>query len=175
MVVLFSNGKRVPFDMLSQGYRRILSIVLDLLHRSFLLNGTCSSHGIVFIDEIELHLHPSLAQEVVARFKRTFDKMQLVISTHSPLVIADYKQDEDNILYGLNTNVEESDFTLLQNFCGLDYMTILKGVMETPERDPYLQNLLGAYKYWSQQNDVKRMKQGSRMRIVTFRGSVNAS
>lgn len=161
MVVLFSNGKRVPFDMLSQGYKRILSIVFDLLHRSYLLNGTCSSHGVVFIDEIELHLHPSLAQEVVARLRRTFGSMQFVISTHSPLVIADYKQDEDNMLYGLNCSVDESGFAMLQNLYGLDYVTILKSVMETPERDSYLQNLLGAYKYWSGLNDVKRMKQVS--------------
>lgn len=161
MVVVFKDGRRVPFDMLSQGYKRILSIVFDILHRSYIFNGNCTPQGIVFIDEIELHLHPSLAQEVVARLKRSFADIQFIISTHSPLVIADYRQDEQNLLYSLTNDADGVEFTSVQNMYGMDYITILKSVMGTPERDSYLQNLIGAYNYWKIQTDKKRMKQVS--------------
>lgn len=36
---------------------------------------------------------------------------------------------------------------------------MLQSVMETPERDSYLQNLAGAYRYWKQLGDEKRMQQ----------------
>ena len=42
---------------------------------------------------------------------------------------------------------------------GMDYISVLRSVMETPERDSYLQNLAGAYKYWKQVGDKNRIQQ----------------
>lgn len=159
LVVKYRDGRRVPFDMLPQGYKRILSIVFDVAHRGYLLQRSANPYGVVFIDEVELHLHPSLAQEVVQRFRRSFTNAQLVISTHSPLVIADYKQDEDNVLYSIGVSEGSPEYKRVQNMFGMDYISVLQGVMETPERDSYLQNLAGAYRYWKQINDKKRMRQ----------------
>lgn len=156
LVVVFKDGRRVPFDMLSQGYKRVLSIVFDLLHRSFILNGHNQSSGIVFIDEIELHLHPSLAQEIVARLKRSFKNIQFIISTHSPLVISEYKQDNANILYSITQTPTGVGLSTINNMYGLDYITVLRSVMDTPERDTYLANLVGAFQYWKKLNDTNR-------------------
>ena len=41
----------------------------------------------------------------------------------------------------------------------MNYISVLQSVMDTPERDSYLQNLSGAYKYWKQLGDTKRMRQ----------------
>lgn len=159
LVLKFRNGKRMPFDMLPQGYRRILSIVFDIAHRGYLIQKNCNPYGIVFIDEVELHLHPSLAQEVVQRLRRSFSNVQLLISTHSPLVIADYKQDEENVLYSISATEDGPEYIRVSNMYGMDYISVLHSVMETPERDSYLQNLSGAYRYWKQMGDKKRMKQ----------------
>ena len=145
--------------MLPQGYKRILSIVFDIAHRGYILQKSCNPYAIVFIDEVELHLHPSLAQEVVQRLKRSFTNAQFVISTHSPLVIADYKQDEDNLLYSIVVSENGPEYQKVKDMYGMDYISVLHSVMETPERDSYLQNLAGAYRYWKQLNDQKRMNQ----------------
>ena len=113
----------------------------------------------VFIDEVELHLHPSLAQEIVQRFRRSFPNAQLIISTHSPLVIADFKQDENNLLYSISVSDKGTEYEAVKNMYGMDYISVLRSVMETPERDSYLQNLAGAYKYWKQVGDKNRIQQ----------------
>lgn len=159
LMVQYQDGKKIPFDLLPQGYKRILSIVLDIIHRGYLLQNSCDPHGLVFIDEVELHLHPSLAQEVVRRLQRSFRHVQFVISTHSPLVIADYKQDENNILYNIENTEEGPQYRRIGDMYGMDYISVLQSVMGTPERDSYLQNLAGAYKYWKQAGDKKRMNQ----------------
>lgn len=159
LVVKFRDGRRIPFDMLPQGYKRILSIVFDIAHRGYLLQKNCNPYAVVFIDEVELHLHPSLAQEVVQRFRRSFSNAQFVISTHSPLVIADYKQDEDNLLYSIAVCEDGPKYHNVKNMYGMDYITVLQSVMDTPERNSYLQNLAGAYRYWKQLDDKKRVLQ----------------
>lgn len=159
LVVKFRDGRRIPFDMLPQGYKRILSIVFDIAHRGYLLQKNCNPYAVVFIDEVELHLHPSLAQEVVQRFRRSFSNAQFVISTHSPLVIADYKQDEDNLLYSIAVSEDGPKYHNVKNMYGMDYITVLQSVMDTPERNSYLQNLAGAYRYWKQLDDKKRVLQ----------------
>lgn len=55
------TGKKIPFEALPTGYRRLYSIVLDLAYRAFLLNRNVEvePYGCVLIDEVDLHLHPS--------------------------------------------------------------------------------------------------------------------
>ena len=159
LVVRYRDGRKVPFDLLPQGYKRIFSIVFDIAHRGYLLQKTCNPYAVVFIDEVELHLHPSLAQEIVQRFRRSFPNAQLIISTHSPLVIADFKQDENNLLYSISVSDKGTEYEAVKNMYGMDYISVLRSVMETPERDSYLQNLAGAYKYWKQVGDKNRIQQ----------------
>lgn len=157
LVIKYKDGRRIPFDMLPQGYKRVISIVFDIAHRGYFLQKNCNPYGIVFIDEVELHLHPSLAQEIVQRFRRSFKNTQFIISTHSPLVIADYKQDQYNILYSISVNENGIEYNVVNDIYGMDYISVLRSVMDTPERDSYLHNLAGAYKYWKQLGNEKQM------------------
>jgi len=50
--------------------------------------------GIVLIDEIDLHLHPSLQRTLVPRLRKTFPKVQFIVTTHSPLVLANFDANE---------------------------------------------------------------------------------
>lgn len=43
--------------------------------------------GIVVIDEIELHLHPSMQAEILPKLIKLFPKVQFIITTHSPLFL----------------------------------------------------------------------------------------
>jgi len=42
--------------------------------------------GVVLIDEIDAHLHPSWQTKIGQWFTRYFPKIQFIVSTHSPLI-----------------------------------------------------------------------------------------
>jgi hypothetical protein len=50
--------------------------------------------GIVLIDEIDLHLHPSLQRALIPRLRTVFPKVQWIVTTHSPLVLANFDVNE---------------------------------------------------------------------------------
>ena len=43
------------------------------------------------IDEIDLHLHPKWQWKVIEALRETFEKIQFIIATHSPIVISSAK------------------------------------------------------------------------------------
>lgn len=132
----FTDGSEKTFDMLPAGYRRLYAMVLDLLYRAFLLNRANLENicGLVLIDEIDLHLHPSLAAEVVERFKRSFPEVQFVMTSHSPLVIAhlQYKNGDNRVLRLVSG--EEKAHTLPDLF-GIDYNVAVRDVLEAGSSD----------------------------------------
>lgn len=158
VVFRFKNGVESDFESLPAGYRRVFSIAFDLANRSFLLNGNCNSNGVCFIDEIDLHLHPSLAQEMLDRLRYTFPNIQFIISTHSPVVLSNFKQDENNIVYQLGRENRLTICKKLPNSYGIDYNSLLENQMESPVRNSLLIKLVDAYNYWKGIGDVERME-----------------
>ncbi|WP_175635066.1 AAA family ATPase [Pedobacter ghigonis] len=61
----FEDGRIISFESLPMGYRRVFSMVIDIAYRCYILNENKESHGIILIDEIELHLHPALQQDIL--------------------------------------------------------------------------------------------------------------
>lgn len=151
----FKNGKSMTFNSLPDGYNRIFSIVFDIANRCYLLNKHCNPEGIVFIDELDIHLHPSLAQEILDRLRRTFNRIQFIVTTHSPLVISNFQSDKDNLVYKLSDGDSPE---LMRNTYGIDYNSLLSGQMETPIRNSFLRELASAYKYWKDKGDKERME-----------------
>lgn len=76
---------------LSNGYKTPLSLVIDLAIRIALANPEVKypleSVSGVFIDEIDLHLHPEWQRRVVGDLLRTSPKTQFLLTTHSPFII----------------------------------------------------------------------------------------
>lgn len=130
LIVIFADGRKIPFNELPQGYRRIISIVFDIASRSYLLNSNCNSSGVVIIDEVELHLHPSLAQELLPRLMKVFPRIQVIASTHSPVVLSNIHNDKNTIMYRLtlkNNSVFNEEIT--EDYFGLDANCILEDAM----------------------------------------------
>jgi len=157
VVFRFKNGVESDFESLPAGYRRVLSIAFDLANRSFLLNNNCNSNGVCFIDEIDLHLHPLLAQEMLDRLRYTFPNIQFIASTHSPVVLSNFKQDENNIVYQLGRENRLTICKKMPNSYCLDYNSVLENIMELPVRNSLLSELVNAYNYWKGVGDVVRM------------------
>jgi predicted ATP-binding protein involved in virulence len=80
-------------DQLSSGIRTMVGLVADLAYRAVKLNAhlkqnaVLNAEGIVLIDEIDLHLHPSWQQHVIQDLQSAFQKIQFVVTTHSPQVL----------------------------------------------------------------------------------------
>jgi predicted ATPase len=53
-----------------------------------------SIEAIVLIDEIDLHLHPTLQRALVPRLRKALPKVQWIVTTHSPLVLANFDVNE---------------------------------------------------------------------------------
>ena len=164
VVLRFANGVESDFETLPAGYRRAFDIVFDLANRSFLLNKNCNPNGVCFVDEIDLHLHPSLAQEMLDRLCRAFPRIQFIVSTHSPVVLSNFRQDEDNIVYQLGraeNNIAE--YRKMPNSYGIDYNSLLESQMESPVRNSMLQELINSYNYWKREGDSERMERVIRL------------
>lgn len=140
------SGQELTFDNLPAGYGRLYSIVLDLAYRSYLINrdNPKDAIGLILIDEIDLHLHPSLQVEVVERFRNVFPNIQFIMTTHSPLVISSLKHEDGKnailrLVYG------EDHPHLLPDLYGIDYNAALfdgLGVNPNNEELEFLKNSL---------------------------------
>jgi hypothetical protein len=86
------NGTALRFGELSDGYRSLSALIGHLLRCSLRVRNWNDSptdiHGIALIDEIDIHLHPTWQIHVVEDLQRAFPNLQLIASTHSPLVVA---------------------------------------------------------------------------------------
>ena len=91
-----ANGNLVHLENLSDGYRSILSMTFELIRqlcRAFPANRLFSPEndrilapGVVLIDEIDAHLHPTWQKRVGFWLVKHFPQIQFVVTTHSPLV-----------------------------------------------------------------------------------------
>lgn len=143
----FKNGTVMNYNMLPMGYKRLLSIVFDIAYRAYILNqGKSEAKGIVIIDEIELHLHPTLQQEVLQRFMNTFPELQFIVTTHSPLVLSNLKVDDsDTKLIQLYHQNNEYTREYLESVYGLGYDTNLNDVMGVAPRASTIDKYINGY------------------------------
>jgi energy-coupling factor transporter ATP-binding protein EcfA2 len=81
----------IAFDVFSQGTQSILQWLAYVLISYAKYYGYPSNlaeqPGIMIIDEIDAHLHPTAQQRIIPTLRRHFPKMQIFCSTHSPLML----------------------------------------------------------------------------------------
>ncbi|WP_419876679.1 AAA family ATPase [Escherichia coli] len=91
-LVLAKDDLLLDAQQLSQGEKTILTLVGDLTRRLVLLNPKLNNplqgKGIVLIDEVDLHLHPSWQQNIIEKLQHTFPNVQFIITTHSPQIVS---------------------------------------------------------------------------------------
>lgn len=91
--ILEDGSKReLRLERLSDGYRILIAMICDLLGRMAEANPKKSVEeilkvpGVVLIDEIELHLHPSIQRQIISKLHTMCPEIQFIVTTHSPLV-----------------------------------------------------------------------------------------
>ena len=148
----FVDGRESEATLLSDGYRRLVNIVMDIAFRCALLNKSMfgdqcykHTHGTVIIDEIDEHLHPALQVRVLKALQDTFPKIQFIVSTHAPLVMSSVEPRKDengndiNVVYKLE--YIDGEYTHKElNIYGMDASTIIETYMGQPSRDLKVNN-----------------------------------
>lgn len=110
--VIDGNGASVSLDQLSDGYRSVMSMTLELVRQMFELYGVdrmtkamtkapgkVMAPGVVAIDEIDAHLHPTWQRDIGRWLTHSFPKVQFIVTTHSPIVCRAVA-DEDGAIKG---------------------------------------------------------------------------
>lgn len=131
-------------SQLSDGYKIVLVLVLDLVSRILELNADIpfatpekllNVPGVVLIDEVDLHLHPSWQQRIIGDLQRTFPNIQFIVTTHSPQVVSSVPKECIRIIsngaivpFDTQTQGVESQMILAEIF----------GTSSVPENDPWV-------------------------------------
>jgi predicted ATP-binding protein involved in virulence len=125
-------------EQLSEGYKSVVVLVIDLVRRAFLLNPKSESifsvHGVVLIDEIELHLHPRWQQKIVNDLMLLFPNIQFVISTHSPQVLSSIYRDSIRVVDSTYKNAK----FINESTIGAESWRLLEDVLGSTTRPQHL-------------------------------------
>lgn len=86
------NKQRMALTSLPDGLKSLISWIGDLIMRMYQIGWV---HGIpifdrnfiLFLDEIEVHLHPAWQRKILPVVQKLFKNAQIFISTHSPFVV----------------------------------------------------------------------------------------
>ena len=95
-----ADGTILPFSTLSDGYRNVIKIILEIATRMCILNPYLQGEalqktpGVVVIDELDLSLHPTWQKKIIGILKTLFPKIQFICATHSPFIIQSLEDGE---------------------------------------------------------------------------------
>lgn len=93
----------IPATWLSQGYQAAIAWLADLVGQVLWEANAAGGdgdiepeemEGLVLVDELDLHLHPTWQVGFIPALKQTFPRLQFVVTTHSPMLLAGLEADE---------------------------------------------------------------------------------
>ena len=154
---LKKDNKYIKVSQLSEGEKFTILLVSDIARRLVVANPTKENilqdgNGIVLIDEVDQHLHPSWQRNILPALKETFPSIQFVVTTHSPQVMSFVK--EKNILL-----IDQFKVFGVPETYGRDSNEILELAYEVPE-SPFKGEIAEIYKLLS----FKRMDEAKSKR-----------
>lgn len=96
-VSLKIDGQKIQLSQLSSGFSSILKLIQSVVSGyGYFTNETNLQNvkGIVFIDEIESHLHLSWQANIIPLLKRLFPNTTFYVTTHSSVVLSQLQEGE---------------------------------------------------------------------------------
>lgn len=133
------NGQKLNVLQLSQGEKSLMALVGDIARRLAMMNPALENplhgDGVVLIDEVDMHLHPTWQRSIIERLTTTFPNCQFILTTHSPLVISDRK---DILVYSL----DDGNLRQIPSQFGEDANSVLLNIMDTDIRNSEISSKL---------------------------------
>jgi GTPase SAR1 family protein/energy-coupling factor transporter ATP-binding protein EcfA2/transcription elongation factor Elf1 len=122
----------LPLAQLSDGYQNMAAWCGDLLYRIFTATEAetdpASAHGLLLIDEIDLHLHPVWQRQLRRFLTEKLPNFQIVATTHSPLTA---QQSEPGELFTLRRPAPDQSPELVP-FPGDPRIFMLQQIVTSP-------------------------------------------
>jgi predicted ATP-binding protein involved in virulence len=133
------DGVALSITSLSDGVKSMFALVADIAYRCTKLNPSSeyaskTTQGVVLIDEIDMHLHPSWQQRVLKDLQNIFPKIQFIVTTHSPQVLSSVSNKHIRIIKPLDNKANKS----IINPYGKQSIVALEDIMDvdaTPPKD----------------------------------------
>lgn len=120
-------------SQMSDGEKCTLALLGDLARRLALANpmkmNPLSGEGVVLIDEIEQHMHPSWQRKILKTLRDTFPNIQFIVTTHSPIILSE--ADENYNLFFLEDEDEVINIVKAPQLNGYDTNAVLEQFMGT--------------------------------------------
>jgi predicted ATP-binding protein involved in virulence len=128
----------IAFDVFSQGTQSVLQWLAYILMSYAKYYGYASNlaeqPGLMIIDEIDAHLHPTAQQRIMPVLRQHFPRMQIFCSTHSPLMLVGLQAGQIHMLQRTRQGtvtvsrnataiVDQSTDILLERFFGIPTAT----------------------------------------------------
>lgn len=135
------NGIKFNFRDLSDGEKAYLTLVMDIARKLSMthpdIDNPLEADGIIIVDEIDLHLHPTWQREVISMLKSTFSNCQFILTTHSSHIVSSVNSFENDKLFVISNGEVECVET---NLYGLESDMVLSEVFNmTSLRNPQVQ------------------------------------
>lgn len=92
-----TNGQPIDLMAWADGYRLTLLWLTDVVANAVRVGALAPSEGlsgIVLVDEIDQHLHPSMQAALVPALAAGFPGLQVIATTHSPMVALGVQPDQ---------------------------------------------------------------------------------
>ncbi|WP_162268074.1 AAA family ATPase [Thiohalocapsa sp. ML1] len=131
------GGVGIHVHLLPDGFKSLISWIGDLLMRLDRLpwvdaRPVTEREIILFLDEIEVHLHPAWQRRILPIVQTLFPNAQVFVSTHSPFVIASA---DDAWIYPLYLDEKGKGHVgeILPSMLGNSYATVLRDVLGIEE------------------------------------------
>lgn len=142
------NKEILDIRQFSEGEKLLFSLVTDLAQRLVIANPNTQTlesplhgEGIVLIDEIELHLHPTWQREAIKNLTKVFPNIQFIITTHSPQVISEVRKNNLHLLSWDNEQKQPIATKASRSF-GLDSNEVLDEIMESKIKNQDVNEIL---------------------------------
>jgi len=164
-VITDGNDELIAIQKASQGTLSIVSIILLIyfylksLYPKVNEKDILKQKSIVFIDELDAHLHPIWQMKIIGILRRNFPSIQFFITSHSPLLVAGCKEREITVL----RKSENNKFSLYQfenNFIGAKINEIYNRVFEIESlNDEFYNKYIVESTYKKYQNIVNTIEE----------------
>ena len=84
------TDQSLPYSFLAEGHRAHLAWACDLLRHLGDVTPAKSklrqTPGVVLVDELDLHLHPSWERRILPQLSRCLPRLQFIVTSHSPVL-----------------------------------------------------------------------------------------
>lgn len=154
------DNRILRVDQLSDGEKCLMAMTGDIARRLAIANpnkkNPLTGAGIILIDEIDLHLHPTWQGTILPCLTKTFPCCQFLISTHSPHVITHVRH---GCLHKMRMENGELKTELPQESYGKTAEDSLSVNMDMPQtRPPSVSDSIGVIYRLIDNNDLLQAK-----------------